>query len=303
MTPPTLGDFLRPEGFERPHVAAVLREGSVVGEAGRYAVRSAGARRARRHTPYAGATPPRSGDPVLLVPGFMAGDGTLSLMARGLRQAGWRTYRSHIHANVGCTLDAAELLEARLQAIAIRRGTRVQIVGHSLGGMLARGVAARRPDLVSGIITMGSPVLAPGAHHISLTRSVDVLVRLNRAGVRRFMSEDCVAGACARQSFDEAQQALPDGVGFTAIYSRRDGIVDWRACLDPAARAVEVTASHCGMALDPRVMDAVVAGLLAGGSRPGTLAGAASVVEVDGRERAQLGEPVLGGDRPDRAGA
>ena len=112
--------------------------------------------------------------------------------------------------------------------------------------MLARGLAVRRPDLISGIVTMGSPMLAPGAHHVLLTTGVDVLVRLSRAGVPGLMSEECVAGSCARQSFDESRQPLPAGVSFTAIYSRRDGIVDWRACVDPEAHAVEVTASHVG---------------------------------------------------------
>ena len=159
-------------------------------------------------------------EPVVLVPGFMAGDGTLRLMAAALRREGFRTYRSHIHANVGCTLNAAAQLEARLESIAIRRGSRVQIVGHSLGGMLARGLAVRRPDLVSGIVTLGSPMLAPGAHHRSLTASVDVLVRLSRAGVPGLMSEDCVAGSCARQSFDESRRPVPPGVAFTSIWSQ-----------------------------------------------------------------------------------
>jgi pimeloyl-ACP methyl ester carboxylesterase len=149
----------------------------------------------------------------------------------------------------------------------------VRIVGHSLGGMLARGVAARRPDLVAGIVTMGSPMLAPGAHHVSLARSVDLLVRLNRAGMRGLMAEDCVAGHCAQESFDQARAALPEGVDFTAIFSRRDGIVDWRACIDPAAGPVEVRSSHVGMAFDPVVISAVSAAL-----RPAV---AASVVEVD----------------------
>ena len=126
--------------------------------------------------------------------------------------------------------------------------------------MLARGLAVRRPDLVAGIVTLGSPMLAPAAHHASLTRSVEMLIRLGRAGIPGLMSEDCVAGACARASFDEARQPMPAGVGFTAIYSRRDGIVDWRACIDPLARAVEVTASHTGMAFDPRVADARAGG-------------------------------------------
>ena len=272
MTPRTLADFLHPEGFDRPSVAAVLREGRVVGEIGRYAVMTVRERGDRRHTPYGTRAPRRGDEPVLLVPGFLAGDGSLALMSRALRRQGLRTYRSHIHANVGCTLDAAAQLEERLESIAERRGSAVRIVGHSLGGMIARGVAARRPDLVAGLVTLGSPVLAPGAHHASLAASVDLLVRLSRAGVPGLMSDDCVAGACARRSFDEGRAPLPEGLDFTAVYSRRDGIVDWRACIDPDARPVEVRASHVGMAVDPRVIDAVRAAL-----RPG----AGSVVEVD----------------------
>lgn len=269
--PGALAAFLLPEGFTPPTVSAVLREGSVLTEAGHYAWRSLGERRGRCGTPYTARTAARYADPVVLVPGFLAGDGSLSLMAAALRRQGFRTYRSHIHANVGCTLDAAAQLEARLESIAIRRGSRVQLVGHSLGGMLARGLAVRRPDLVSSIVTLGSPMLAPGAHHASLGRSVDVLVRLSRAGVPGLMSEDCVAGACARQSFDESRKPVPADVAFTAIYSRRDGIVDWRACVDPMAAPVEVRTSHVGMAVDPVVIDHVVRAL-----RPDV-----SAVEVD----------------------
>jgi pimeloyl-ACP methyl ester carboxylesterase len=256
-----MGTFLLPEGFAPPPLVAVLREGSLLTEAGRYALRTRSERRLRRASPYCGRVPARLADPVILVPGFLAGDTSLSFMARALRQQGFRTYRSHIHANIGCTLTAAEELEARLESIAARRGSRVQVVGHSLGGMIARGVAVRRPDLVSGIVTMGSPMMAPGAHHGLLTRSVDVLVRLSRAGVPGLMSEDCVGGDCARQSFEESRLPVREDVAFTAIYSRRDGIVDWRACVDPSARAIEVTASHIGMAVDPRVLDHVSSAL------------------------------------------
>lgn len=281
VTPSTLGDFLLPEGYGPPRAVEVLRESSLVGEVGRYAVRAVGDRGRRRATPYTSRLPRRADDPVLLVPGFLAGDSTLSLMSRSLRREGLRTYRSRIRANVGCTLEAAAQLEMRLESIAARRGSRVQIVGHSLGGMLGRGVAARRPDLVSGIVTMGSPILAPAAHHVSLSASVDLLVRLSRAGVRRVMAEDCVAGACARQSFEEARAPLADEIAHTSIYSRRDGIVDWRACVDPDAVAVEVRASHLGMAVDPRVVDAVSAAL-----RPHDGTSSASALEVDGGETA-----------------
>ncbi len=271
MSPNTLADFLLPDGFDRPRAHAVINEGRVIGEAGRYAWEALSQRGERRHTPYAHRAPRRGDEPVLLVPGFMAGDGTLALMRRALQQQGLRTYRSHIRANVGCTLNVAAQMEMRLESIAQRRGTKVRIVGHSLGGMLARGVAARRPDLVSGLVTMGSPMLAPGAHHVSLSASIAMLVRLSRAGFPGVMSEDCVAGACARASFDEGRAPLADSIDFTAIYSRRDGIVDWRACIDPLATPLEVRASHVGMAVDPRVIAAVTRAL-----RP-----VDSVVEVD----------------------
>lgn len=273
-----LGSFLLPDGFRRPPVVAVLREGRIGPEVARAVVHAAGSRRASRGTPYAGGDRPRHTDPVLLVPGFLAGDGTLSVMHRRLRGEGYRTYRSHIRANIGCTLAQALTLESRIERIVERRGSRVQIVGHSLGGMLARGIAARRPDLVSGIVTMGSPMRAPGAHHLALTLGVGVLVGLSRSGVPGLMTEDCVAGGCARQSFDESQMALAEHVGFTAIYSRRDGIVDWRACIDPAAHAVEVRASHVGMAVDPRVVREVLSGLARNRVRASA---AGSVLEVD----------------------
>ncbi|MDQ6522697.1 alpha/beta fold hydrolase [Nocardioides sp. LHD-245] len=258
----TLAPWLLPDGYGRPALAALLREGSVVTEAGRLAARSGVTRRARRRTPVAVRSAERLAEPVLLIPGFLAGDWTLTAMARDLRGRGFRTYRSQIHANIGCTLGSALALETRLERIAERRDARVLIVGHSLGGMIARGLAARRPDLVSGIVTLGSPMRAPAAHHALLTRGVRLLNRLSDVGVPGLLSEDCVAGECAHLSFTESQEPLRADVAMTNIYSRRDGIVDWRACIDPAGVAVEVRASHIGMALDPRVIDVVAAALL-----------------------------------------
>ncbi len=253
-----MGDFLRPDGFVGPRgLRALSREGSAALEAIRYVQRSRLDRRTRGGSPYVDPRRAAGLEPVLLVPGFMAGDSTLKGMGAMLRGAGYRTYRSQIHVNVGCTREAADRLERRLEAIAIRRGRKVSIVGHSLGGMLARGLAARRPDLVHGIVSMGSPILAPGAVHGVLAWDAEMLTRLARAGFGGLMSEDCVAGSCARSSFEETQRALDPEVGFTSIYSRRDGIIDWRACLDPAADAVEVPTSHVGMAFDPVVFDAV----------------------------------------------
>jgi pimeloyl-ACP methyl ester carboxylesterase len=280
-----LGAFLRPEGFEGPHgLGALAREASAAREAARLLRRTATDRRRRAALPYAGPHKRAAVEPVLLVPGFMAGDLTLRMMGAFLRAEGFRTYRADIHVNVGCTREAVERLERRAETIVARRGRKVSIVGHSLGGMLARGLAGRRPDLVAGIVTMGSPVLAPAAVHGLLALNVEVLNRLTRAGIGGLMSEDCTSGDCARLSYEESRAPLDPDLGFTAIYSPRDGVVDWKACLDPLAEQVEVGISHCGMAIDPVVIDHVVAALRlqqgtrsARASRPEALTGPVAV--------------------------
>ena len=106
---------------------------------------------------------PGEGRPVLLIPGFMAGDGTLATMAKWLRANGYWTRRAGIRANVGCSQDACERIEERLEALAARTGAKVAIVGQSRGGVLARVVATRRPDLVSGIVALGAPTVGDAA--------------------------------------------------------------------------------------------------------------------------------------------
>jgi triacylglycerol lipase len=81
------------------------------------------------------------------------------------------------------------------------------------------------------------------------------------------MALECVAGDCARSSFDESRLPVPPEVWFTAVYSHRDGIVDWRACVDPLASAVEVRSSHLGLVVDPAAIRAVCDAVAAHSSR------------------------------------
>jgi hypothetical protein len=110
-------------------------------------------------------------------------------------------------------------------------------------------VALRRPDLVSGIACLGSPVLDEVAVHPLVMLHVRLVGRLGTLGVPGLLSRDCRDGECCAPTRGLAGAPFPPDVGFTAIYSRSDGIVDWRACLDPAATQVEVDVSHCGMAV------------------------------------------------------
>ena len=265
-----IADFLVPEGFAGPRgLRALAREGSVVLEAVRHHRHTSAERARRRSAPYALRTSGRiPGDPVLLIPGFLAGDYTLGSMGRHLRQLGHRTYRTGILANVGCIDRGTQTLERRIEAIVERRERKVTIIGHSLGGMMGRGLAARRPDLVGGLVTLGSPMLAPGAAHELLIAQIALLRRLQALGLANLMGEDCTSGTCALRMWDESRKPLADGFPFVSVYSKRDGIADWRACIDPAGQAREVRTSHVGMALDPDVIDIVVETLAQIQARP-----------------------------------
>lgn len=195
----------------------------------------------------------RGGDaPVLLIPGFLAGDLSLRTMARWLRRLGYRPCRAGIAANVDCSERSLARLQAQLERSAQRWGRRVVIVGHSRGGTMARVLAVRRPDLVGGIVCLGSPLRDQFAVHPLVRAQVRAVALLGSLGVPGLFSLGCREGCCARAEHD-LMAPFPAGVGFVSLYSRTDGVVDWRACLDPAAVAIEVRSSHCGMAANPRV--------------------------------------------------
>src|SRR4051794_36687350 len=95
-----IGSFLRPTGFEGPHgLPALAREASMLVETGRLIRRARSDRRPRSTLPYAGSHRVTASDPVMLIPGFMAGDPTLRAMSSFLKQQGFRTYRSQIMVN------------------------------------------------------------------------------------------------------------------------------------------------------------------------------------------------------------
>ena len=191
-----------------------------------------------------------NGRPVLLIPGFLAGDGSLRMLTAWLRRAGYRTRRAGVRANVGCSQAACEQLEARLELMAERSGDRVVVVGQSRGGHFARALAVRRPDLVAGIVCLGSPMLNPFAVHPLVLLQVGVVGVLGSASVPGLFSHRCWRGSCCERFRDALVEPFPDEVGYVSMYSRSDGIVDWRSCLDPAADQVEVNASHCGMSVN-----------------------------------------------------
>jgi triacylglycerol lipase len=192
--------------------------------------------------------PRGEGRPVLLIPGFMAGDGSLGIMTHWLRELGYRTKSAGIRFNVDCSDAACHRLEERLECLADRYGQRVAIVGQSRGGIFARALAVARPELVSGIVTLGSPVCSMFSVHPLVAAQIGVMGLLSMTGRAGFLHFSCLNGDCCERFRDSITAPFPEDVRFVSVYSRSDGIVDWRACLDPEAdELVEVRASHCGM--------------------------------------------------------
>ena len=205
--------------------------------------------------------PGGDGRAVMLIPGFLAGDGSLATMTHWLRQNGYHTRRAGIRANVGCSEEACARLEARLEGFAEHTGQKVSIVGQSRGGTFARALAVRRPDLVEGIVTLGSPTVSQLRIHPLVLAQVGLVSALGTARIPGMFRLSCLRGDCCERFRGAISGEFPGHIPYVGMYSRSDGVVDWRACLDADAECVEVDASHIGMSLNARAYRAVAAAL------------------------------------------
>jgi pimeloyl-ACP methyl ester carboxylesterase len=196
--------------------------------------------------------------PTVLVPGFISGDFSLTVLARSLRRAGHRTFGSRIGANLGCTEDMVDRLIQRLTDVVAAEGRKVALVGHSRGGMIAKLAAQRRPGLVTSLVVLSAPITGTLSVAPHVRKQLELLFRLQSRGVSRVIGQDCVTGECATRVADELDRPFPAGVPYLSVYSEADAIIDWRTCLDPAAEQVEVRTSHTAMATDASVLRLVV---------------------------------------------
>jgi triacylglycerol lipase len=192
---------------------------------------------------YFGLGVPRGdGRTVLLIPGFMGSDSYLTVLAGWLRRIGYRPAQSGITFNAGSITRLLRQMERRAEELAARDGP-ITVVGHSLGGVFARVLAVRRPDLIEDVITLGSPLVGnPRTAAHPLVRA------LGEALIMDFPREES-------NTLAELATALPDGVRLTSVYSREDAVVHYRSCLDedPRARCHEVRGTHVGLAWNAAV--------------------------------------------------
>ncbi|MGI5130945.1 esterase/lipase family protein [Pseudonocardia sp. CA-107938] len=201
------------------------------------------------------------GTGAVVVPGLGGVDASLGVMRRWLTRWGYRPVGSGLAGVFGCTTDLVDRLEAVVERHVEATGAPVVLVGHSRGGQLGRLVAARRPDLLAGLVMFGSPVVAPLQLTGLAARLAEVLPRAAAWGLPGVLDADCLSGPCYEQA--AASLAQPLQVPALSVYSKADGVVAWRSSCDPHAECVEISATHTGMGTDPDLYAAVVPRLTA----------------------------------------
>lgn len=211
---------------------------------------------------YGVGVPRGDGRPVVLMPGFLAGDQTLTVIAAWLRRIGYRPQLCGFVINAGCSDRTLDRVERRVESVRQTHGRRVALVGHSRGGHFARALAARRPDLVSHAVSMGADLQGLLGASTPTVLAVGAARRVVRA-TGRARRDTCLTLHCGCPfSHDFARPFPSEQVRLTSIYSRGDGVVHWQCQVVPHADCVEVTGSHVGLIFNRKVYR-VLAGALA----------------------------------------
>ena len=181
--------------------------------------------------------------PVLVLPGFTAGDLTTVPLRWQLRTWGYWAHGWRLGINLGPTTDVMEGMIQRLDALHVRHGRKVTLIGWSLGGIYARELARLHPEMVRSVITLGSPYRMTLADRSSVSILVDRLAA-------NFDAELALAWA-------SEDDRVPLTVPATSIYTRTDGVVRWHTCIDRAGdqrENIEVPGSHSGLGFNPAVL-------------------------------------------------
>lgn len=197
--------------------------------------------------PYLNTTAKGDGHPVLMLPGFLGGDASTTVCRAFLKRQGFNTLPWLLGTNTG-TEEIQNALLKRFIRLRDNYRQPISLVGHSLGGVFAREIARRFPHDVRLVVTLGSPIATGEGESVS--------------GIVRMLFEQ-VSGKSverARATMLTTDPGAPTGVPSTAIFSRNDGVVHWRGCIEqetPLTENIEVYGSHCGMVVNASVLCAV----------------------------------------------
>ncbi len=196
--------------------------------------------------PLLGAQDRGDGHPVMVLPGFMAGDESTAILRRYLRRLGYQPVPWGLGQNTG-RIDLLESLIGSFGTVAGKYDQRMTLIGQSLGGVYARELSRQHAGSVRQVITLGSPF---SSHSPQSTNALVSRLFQYMSGMTQDQMRD--------QMLNFAAEAPP--VPSTAIYSKADGVVHWSTCLEykgEFTENIEVLGSHTGMALNPMVFHVI----------------------------------------------
>jgi len=203
---------------------------------------------------YGLGTPHGDGSAVVLIPAFLCPDHYLFPLQKWLGRIGYEAFFSGISLNTECpNLLIQRCLNETMEKALAKTGRRVHLIGHSLGGVIARSMAGQRPQDIASVITLGAPFRGTVAHS-SILRAAETVRRriLKKHGTGVLPA--CYTGHCTCDFVDSLQRRVPPSVLETAVYTPDDGVVDWRYCRTNNPESdFAVSGTHIGLAFNSSV--------------------------------------------------
>jgi len=200
---------------------------------------------------YGFGVPRGDGSGVVIIPGFLGTDLYLNELRSWLTRIGYRAYFSGIGINADCpNLLIQRRLNETLQKALEETGGKIHLIGHSLGGVIARSVAGARPSDIASLITLAAPIQGTVAHRRIIHAAEAVRVRILQEHGDGVLPH-CYTGRCTCNFVDSLRRKVPDSICQTAIYTRHDGVIDWRCCMTgKKSQDFEVPGTHIGLAFN-----------------------------------------------------
>lgn len=208
---------------------------------------------------YYGLGVPRGdGSAVIVIPGFLGTDLYVTHLHSWLERIGYKPYLSGIGLNAECpNLLIRYRLAATVEKALKETGRKIHLIGHSLGGIIARSLAAQRPKDVASVITLGAPIRGTVLHP-SILNAAQVVRSQILSQHSRGVSPDCYTPRCTCEFLGSLRCNMPSSVSETAIYTRDDGIVDWRYCRTGDRKDdFEVPGTHVGLVFNPSAYNVI----------------------------------------------
>lgn len=203
---------------------------------------------------YGLGVPPGDGSAVVLIPAFLCPDFYLMPLRKWLDRIGYEAFFSGMSLNAECpNLLIKSCLHVTIEKALAKTGRKVHLIGHSLGGIIARSIAGQRPKDIASVITLGAPFRGTVAH-ASILHAAEMVRHRILGQHGDGVLPDCYTGRCTCDFLDSLRRNMPPSVVETAVYTHDDGVVDWHYCMTNDSDVdFPVSGTHIGLAFNPSV--------------------------------------------------